>query len=324
MAETSFPVADGAGVSEDTYERLMAQVMGVGRSILSGGNGDPLTSFTPMVYADLTGRQVKVRANNAYTIRGYRWESGTEDVIVPLDANTSGKARLDRIVLRLDRSTYTIRVGKLTGTPADTPSLPAVTRSFGSTGLYEVAIGRIAVKSQSGTNLPSIAAADVTEEAIYLAENGAVGYSGFMNTNLPAGSFYTQTDQQRIWAGAGGGAIILGERGPFTKLAPAGGWTDDFLYAQRVNGFTYFQAYIKLNVADRPAGTDLTVCTLPAAFRPNGTNLYTPAWMNNQVGAAHINATTGVVSVTAYGQTFAHLGGLVIGPVVYPSNGVRT
>lgn len=328
MAETSFPIADGGNVSEDTYERLMAQVMGVGRSILTNGNGDPMASgaITPLVFADSTGRQTKVKANNAYTIRGFRWESGTEDIVVPLDANTSGKSRIDRIVLRLDRSTYTIRVGKVTGTPADTPSVPAVNRQLGSTGVYEVAIGRATVKSQTGTNLPSLAAADVVDESVLLAATAQVGSSTWMNSSLPPGSFYTQTDQQRIWAGAGGSSIIVGERGAWTKVAAAGGWINDNIYCQRVNGWTYLQCYITLSstTTDKAPSTDLVIATLPPQFRPATGDFLTPCWLTpNQIGVAKLTGSTGVLTVNTYAQTFPKLGQLVLGPVAFPSNGVK-
>lgn len=322
MAETSYPIAGGAGVNEFTYELLMAQALGSGRvePVMSGST----SLSSALVYADSSGRQVKIAANAAYMMRGFRWESGPDGVVVPLNANTSGKTRKDRIVLRLDRSTYTIRVSALPGTPADVPAAPSPVVSSSLTGEFEEAIGTVTVKSQSGTGLPTITATDVVSEDKYLAPPGIYGSSAVRGSANPIGKFYLESDTKRLFWGAPGGDILVAENGPLTKLAPAGGWKDDNLYVQRVNGMTYFQGKIALNTTDRPAGTDMTVCTLPATFRPTS-NFYSNVVMSpGQGGWAHFDASTGVILITSYPQAFPNGGILIIGPVTYPSVGVRT
>lgn len=320
MAETSYPVAGGAGVNEYTYELLMTRALGIGRVEFSG---EGASTANNLVYADATGRSVKVLANAAYIVRGYRWESGPDVLNVPLAANTSGKSRIDRIVLRLDRATYQLRLAVLQGAPADTPVVPALTQTLASTGVYETPIGRVNVKSQAGTDLPSIAAADVGSEQRFLAPESVYGLSTFRGSANPIGRMYFEYDTGRLFMGAPGGDILVGENGPWTKLTAASGWTSDNLYAQRVNGKTYFQGNVLLSASDRAPGTDLAVCTLPAQFRPTKNFVTTVGMSPGQIGFCSFSAETGAVIVYSYPQTFQQGGLVVIGPFDYMATGVK-
>lgn len=320
MTETSFPIADGQGVIESTYERLMSSVTNAGRVPYVAGED---ATIAPLCYADSTGRQVKVAASQAYTIRGYRWESGTDVLVLALAANTSGKTRIDRVVLRLDRATWTVRLAILQGTPADAPAPPSFSQATGTTGFYEVPIAQVTITSNAGSGLPSIAAGDVKTEHMWTTPRGVWGNSAQRGGHTAIDKTFFEVDKGRLYLGTDSGDILIGENGPWTKLAAAGGWTADSLYAQRVNGMTYFQAYIKLNVADRPPSTDVTVCVLPADFRPTH-NFYCCVVMTpGQPGFGYFEAATGAVKVTAYPQVFPTGGILAIGPVAYPSAGVR-
>jgi hypothetical protein len=320
VAETSYPVAGGAGVNEYTYELLMAQSLGTGRVEMYQ---EGATTVSSLLYADSTGRNVKVAANSAYIVRGYRWESGSDVVTLPLAANTSGQLRYDRVVLRLDRSNYTVRLRVLQGAPASAPVPPVATRQTGSTGFWEEPIGRVAVKSQSGTDLPSITPADVIPEHKYLMPPGAYGPSVGMPGNIAIGKMHLEQETGRVYMGAPGGNILLAENGPMTKIAAAGGWTQDNIYARRVNGTTHLQATVILNVVDRPAGTDLLVCTLPDAFRPVNDMWSNVVMSPGQVGWAYIDASDGTIRVLHYPSTYPKGGRLVIAHS-YASKGVRT
>lgn len=324
MAETSYPVEDGAGVINDTYEALMAQVFGAGRVALSSV-GRELTdvSASPLIYADSTGRQYKVSANQAYQLHGYRWQSGSDVIVKPLAANTSGKSRIDRAVMRLNRADYTMRVETLQGVAADVPVAPAVTQNWGSTGVWEVPLARITVTSNSGTGLPSIAPANVVEESTWLAPRSELGPSAWRSQTLPLGKWYLETDTGRVWYGSAGGSILVGENGPWTKIGSAGGWASDNVYCQRINGLTYFQCTTSLSAPSRAPNSETLICTLPDEFRPvgdlNALALLTPS----QLGRVFIEASTGRVELAAFAQTFPQGGGLVIHPVSWPSKGVR-
>lgn len=324
MTETSYPIAGGAGVIEYTYETLMANAMSIGVVESFSDATANSAANAGLVYGDSTGRKVKVAAGWSYMLRGFKWDAGSDVTVLALAANTSGKSRIDRVVLRLDRSTYTVRLAVLQGTPGDAPAAPAVTQSTSTTGIYEVPLAQVTITSNSGTGLPSIAAGDVRTEYKYLMPRGSLGLSTWRSGSTQLGRFYQEWDTGRLFLGTPGGDILVGENGPWTKLAVASGWMNDNIYAQRVNGLTYFQCYVRLNSADRAPGTDITVCVLPATFWPLH-NLYAPAVMTpGQSGFAYFDAATGAVKITAYPQTFPNQGIVAIGPVAYPSVGVKS
>jgi hypothetical protein len=313
VAEVSFPVAGGAGVTDANYEKLLGPLVGAGRVAFN-----PTSSqlSTPLIFADNSGRQVKAYANQAAVIRGFRWESGTTPPVLALDANSSGNPRLDLIVLRLDRSNFTVRLGKTNGTPAAVPAAPAAIQDAGTTGVWELPLATVKVTSSGTTGQPFIQSTDVAPLDWWLAPPAAVTKTG-QNPAPTHGMLLHHYDTGRTYRAVGAAWQLMGENGPFTKLTAAGGWTADNLYAQRQNGWTFFQGLITLNVSDRPAGTDLAVCVLPATFRPLH-DFYFPLIMSPaQAGWGFIDAQTGQVSVINYGQVFPTGGRLIMGPVTY-------
>lgn len=318
MAETSYPAADGAGVIETTYEKLMACVMGIGRV---DSSADRSTTLAPLVYADSSGRQVKVAANAAYILRGYRWESGSDGLVVAIPANTSGKTRIDRIVLRLDRSTWTVRVAVLQGSADDAPVPPALTQNTSSSGVFEVSLAKVTVTSNAGVGLPLIATGDVTAEHQYLMPQGHIGATA-LRSSIGLGGLYYESDTGRVYFGTTAGDILVAENGPSTKIAAAGGWNQDSIYCQRVNGRTHFQCMVINSGADKAPSTDLLVCTLPTQFRPISDKWFNCVLQPGQGAFGYITAATGTVKITAYPQTFPSGGRAVLGPFEWPSTGV--
>lgn len=312
MAEISFPVAGGAGVTDAAYERLMGPITGSGRYAF-GATSSQVT--TPLIFADNSGRQVKALANQSAIVRGFRWESGTTPPVVSLDANTSGSPRLDLIVLRLDRSNFTVRLGKTKGTPAATPTAPSAIQDAGSTGVYELPLATVKVASSGTTGQPFIQSTDVTDLDWWLAPPATVTVQG-QNPPATPGAILHHVDTGRSYRGVGSSWVLFGEAGPFTKLAVAASWTADNLYAQRVNGMVYFQGAVNTTV-DRQASTDVNICFLPAAYAPQH-NLNAMCWMApSQAGRITID-TGGKVTVTAYGSLFPSGGLLIIPPLVWP------
>jgi hypothetical protein len=301
MAETSYPYAGGQGMTDAAYERLMANVTGNGRIDLDvPGNG--LTS--PIVYADSTGRQFKVRANTAYLVRGFRWESGTTGIVKALDANTSGNPRLDLVALRLDRANFTVRLVVIKGTPAAVPSLPSLTQSLDTTTStrYEIPIASVRVASNNSANQPSIASGDVTSLEVWNAAPPQIGHSTAM-ASVEAGSFYTQYDTGKTYVGLSSKWYLAAEDGPEVKLsAQSGSWDKDrfYVYYRRRNGFVWLQAlvYRTKGLADLAAGTDITVVTLPDAARPAFGSLYGEGVMGGNTSVRwNLNGSTGVLNL---------------------------
>ena len=269
MAETSFPYAGGQGVTDAAYEQLMSKVTGDGRIDLDVA-GNSLT--VPAIYADSTGRQFKVRANSAFIVRGFRWEAGADGIVRSLDANTSGNPRLDLVVLRLDRSNFTVRVQVLKGTPAAVPTLPAVTQQTGSTGRYEIPLASIRVAHNAGSNLPSIASGDVTAYENWLGAAQLIGHS-FARPAVKPGGIWTEYDTNRSFVGLSNRWHLFAEDTPSYQFTANGSWDPArfYVYATRRNGWVMVQgiAYRKNGLADAAPGTDIPICTLPEAYRPD-------------------------------------------------------
>lgn len=316
MAETSFPMADGSGVTDATYERLMGPVTGNGRY-----NFTPTTSNynIPLVYADGSGRQVKALANQSAIVRGFRWESGSTVPVIALDANTSGNPRLDLIVLRLDRSTFLVRLAKITGTPATTPAAPAPIQDVGSTGVFDVPLAQVRVTSSGTSGQPVIQAADVTPREYWRTPPGVVVKSP-ATPPVVHGQLIHHLDTGRLYRGVGTTMALLGEKGTWTPVATAGGWSNNNVYLRRINGWVYFQCSVTSSASAKAAATDLFVCTLPATFRPDGHDIAMVGWMSpNQVAKIYLNHLTGNVTVWEYPSQFPAGGGLVIHPASWPS-----
>lgn len=314
MAETSFPVAGGAGVTDAAYERLMGPITGSGRYAFSPTSGQ---LSTPLVFADNTGRQVKAYANQSAIVRGFRWESGTTPVALALDANTSGNPRLDLIVLRLDRSTFTVRLGKTNGAPASVPAAPAAIQDSGSSGVYELPVATVRVVSSGTSGLPSILAADVTAVDWWLAPHAVVTRSGQFP---PAshGMLMHQYDTGRMFRAVGSNWVAAGEVGAWTKVGVNSSWSNDIVYAQRINGFVHFQMYLTWNGSARAPNADTNVCTLPTTFRP-AQNIVIPCWLTpTQIGLYEVIASSGIVVLRTFGSTFP-TGGALVGTGHWPS-----
>lgn len=316
MAETSFPVAGGAGVTDAAYERLLGPITGAGRYDFGVTNSAYTTS---LIYGDSSGRQVKALANQSAMVRGFRWESGSTPPSISLDANTSGNTRLDLIVLRLNRSTFTVRLGKTNGTPSTLPAAPAPVQDSGSAGVWELPLATVRVTSSGTSGQPTIAATDVTPVDYWVTPPSYVVRNG---GNLPAptsGALLTRLDNGRTYLGNGAGYTLLGEAGVLTKITAAGGWTNDYIYCQRINGMTYFQCTLTLNISSRAPNTDVTICTLPTDFRPQQ-DIYAVAGMApGQVGYCLFTASDGTVKIITYPQTYPNGGSLIVHPFAYPS-----
>lgn len=162
MADDSWPspAHNSGAVTEPEYESLVVPYTA------SGVYG--ATSDTAVVYADASGRQVKVRANKYAIVRGFFWTSGTTETTIAIAANSSGSTRTDLVVLRLDRAAWTVRVVVKAGTPG--AGAPALTQTFGASGHYEIALAVVTVTNGS----VSISAGQCVNVAMYLEQPAVV------------------------------------------------------------------------------------------------------------------------------------------------------
>lgn len=141
MAQDSWPSPghNDRAVTDAEYETVAAYFSG------DGVYGDPTQ---PAVVTAGAGRTVAIRANTAGSLRGHAWTSGTSTVTLTVAANTSGQTRTDRVVLRLDRSTWTVRAVVKQGTPGAGP--PTLTTGTGFT-TYEALLANVTILNGAGT-----------------------------------------------------------------------------------------------------------------------------------------------------------------------------
>lgn len=120
-------------------------------------NGVFATPSNAMQVQAATGLSVNVSAGWGFI--QCKWVNNDNNYNVQLDAADSTFARIDRIVLKLDRShehRY-ITIEAKTGTPAATPEPPELTRSG---DVYELSLAQVAVAA----NATTITQAEITDE----------------------------------------------------------------------------------------------------------------------------------------------------------------
>lgn len=164
MTQTSAPwdgisVGDAttAPYSADEWAHLWALLQGVG-SIFPNygvirGTGDG--TYDPLQVIASGSANVDVKIGSAL-IQGKIYEN-TAAVTLTVAANASGNPRIDTLVLRVDYVAQTIRAVLKQGTPAGSPTPPALTQSAGVT--WEIPLANIAVANGFST----IAQADITD-----------------------------------------------------------------------------------------------------------------------------------------------------------------
>lgn len=316
MSETSYPVAGGGSVTDSNYEKLMAEISG------SGLIGDP--TVTSLMYADSTGRQIKLKAFRQAVVRGFRWETDADGLTVPVAANTSGYPRLDLGVLRLDRADYNVRFLLKQGTPAANPVAPLAQQDAGSSGVWDIPVGTVRVASttttQANSGLPSIAAADVTPLDYFLAPPPMVSHSSRMPPVKP-GQLVTQWDKGRTLAASGSQFHLIGENGTGVNVAVKSGWDNSSVWVTRRNGFVFMQAILYRNTPGKTtaASTDMVLFNLPADYRPPGDSavMYLDGSHQDWFARFYLNPNTGDVGILGYDNALADNHFVTIHPVTW-------
>ncbi len=126
---------------------------------------------------------IRIRPGNAQ-IQGYWYES--DDIEShEITANSSGNDRIDRMVLRFDPIAKEVRQTYLIGTPAGSPSAPALTQVPG--GIWDIPLAQIAAANL----FASIVDADITDERVTailrLPSEGGTGLSSIEAGELIVG-----------------------------------------------------------------------------------------------------------------------------------------
>ena len=196
MAQNSWPF-ENADTTEDQYSLLFGRYGKPGTMFMGVASQPNQTSAGSLtVYGDSSGMQVKVRSGFA-VVRGFAYQNTTNGQTVAIDT-ASSNPRIDLIVLRLDPSANTIVLAVVKGTPATTPTAPALTQND-TTGIYEMEIGRVTVPALASV----IAAGNVSDTRPCLP----VGVGVWTTTQRPTGvqgqmGWNTTTSQLEVYTGS--------------------------------------------------------------------------------------------------------------------------
>lgn len=112
-----------------------------------------------------SGMAVSIAAGSAW-INGYSYEN-TDALTLNLATASGVNPRIDRIVVRFSAVERRIYVATLTGTPAETPTAPALTRSNDT---FELSIADIVIPKGSVT----VTALNITDTRLNMALCGLV------------------------------------------------------------------------------------------------------------------------------------------------------
>lgn len=167
-------------------------------------------SATAPVFADSSGRQVKLRAGVAASLRGTRFNN-TSETIITIPANTSGQTRVDLVVLRLRRQEssvgaddqYTVAPAVVQGTPAATnAAAPGPLRDdTPGVGFWEMPLAEVTVPH----NAASIAVSQVVPRAYYISGSGYAGREDWALPPVEPGVFFRAHDTGVTYIGTAGG-----------------------------------------------------------------------------------------------------------------------
>lgn len=188
MAQESWPSPghNSRAVTDSEYETVASRFSD------DGVYGSPTDSQVVTAGAGLT---VNVRANVSASVRGHAWTSGSTGATLTVGANSSGQTRTDRVVLRLDRSAWTVRAVVKAGTPGS--AAPPLTRDTGDTGMWEVLLATVTVR----TGAVSVS---VVRDELYVGTRVRPSLASHLNPYPEQGemAYETDTGHLRSWDGS--------------------------------------------------------------------------------------------------------------------------
>ncbi len=274
MAQDSWPHAghNSRNVTDSEYEKMAAQWG-------DGIYGD--TTSSPVVTAG-SGLQVLVKAGFTGSLRGHAWQSGASDVPLSVSSNSSGSTRIDRAVLRLDRSNWTVAAAIREGTPG--AGAPALVQQTGDTGLYEIRLGEVTVVNGASSvvvdNCPLFAGSNVR------AENSP-------NPNPALGEIsYRPTDgEYRGYVGSGNYVTLYSDSGDQSLTGGFSTWdTVGPMTGRKINGVVSVQINVKRTGSTFEKSDDdgSHVATVPSDLRPTKTEYFTAQFTSGESARAEV------------------------------------
>lgn len=184
MAQLSYPF-ETQDTTESQYSRLFSELQ------ITGVAGDIFNQSTGVRAAVGTGMNMEVYAGFAL-IRGFAYEN-TDTVILTLDPSTA-QPRIDTIVLRLDPGANSIVAAVKKGTPAASPSAPALTQIAG--GVWEMPLADMLIPA----NATALDNNNYTDRRTFLGKGVGVWFTSSRPTLPTQGQMgYNRTTQKFEW-----------------------------------------------------------------------------------------------------------------------------
>jgi hypothetical protein len=237
VAQESWPAPDhnARAVTDLEYERLSAHF---------SDNGIYGTPADAAVASAGVGLNVAIRANVYGSVRGHGWTSGADGDTLPIDPNSSGQTRIDRVVLRLTRSDWTVRAVVKKGTPG--AGVPSLAQSTGDTGTYEIPLAEARL-------LSGATSVTVTRKELYVGTRIRPCTSSTRNPVPVVSEINYEADTKRamLWTGTSWEAIFE-DSGVVDINNPNSAWsieTDSVL--EKRNG----SVHLRLGSFKRTAGS---------------------------------------------------------------------
>jgi hypothetical protein len=187
MTQTSWPF-ENADTTETQYSYLFDRLK------TSGVAGFP--NDTALQVTAPGGTMTVQTAAGFAIVRGFMYSS--DAVVTNTISASSSNPRIDLIILRLDPSANSIVQAVLTGTPAVSPSAPALTQT--TTGIYEIEIGRVTVPALATT----IASGNVKDTRNCLSHGVGIWTTDSRPTSPTLGRVGWSTTNQvlEVWNGS--------------------------------------------------------------------------------------------------------------------------
>lgn len=310
MADDAYPLP---GVTSMT---TISQWENFFHQLGSGVLADTGSQLAPSL--DASGRNIVI-ASGAAILRGfYKPVSASTSTAIPA---ASSQNRIDRLVLRLNRSSSTsagfVVPTVITGTPAASPQVPAITRT--TSGLWDLPIAHWTSASNGSltslvderpvlgaplTVLPSAGGTPVLERAGLLLQPDT---NSLLASMSPGGTWRTVWQYDTWHSGGGGG----------------GGWNVNsnpdtyFYYTSPSPGIV--QVTMRANISGPNDGASVLANPLPAAYRPPQTKDLVAYSDLEKVSTSQGNNVQPIISVHPDGSVTCR--GFAFGATVATCNG---
>jgi len=159
--EGSTPAGDQVGGYTQAH---WADVM----EVLSGGSGNNavMSTYLNKLEGSVTGANTAEIDTGGAVVDGKVYRNDAPVSVNIPSAIGAGNTRIDRIVLRCDWSAYTVRVHRIAGIDAGSPSAPALTENSGST--YDIPLYQALVNTSGTVTLTDERGLPVAVEDTYV------------------------------------------------------------------------------------------------------------------------------------------------------------